>query len=208
MNRPVHVDLFVEDWAHEALLGPLVRRIAREEAVDVHIRFRSARGGHGRAIEEFRAYQQVVEVGAIGGPTPDLIVVAIDGNCASFTAKRTEIEGATRARFQNRLVAACPGPHVERWFLADPDSFHTVVGHRPTVGRAKCARDHYKQLLAKAIRDAGHPPTLGGMEFAAELVGAMDLYRAGRADRSLKAFVDDLRGRLRGLAREERGNVQ
>ncbi len=205
MSRPVLVDLFAEDRAHEALLGPLVRRIAREEGVAVDLRIRSARGGHARALQEFRDYQKLVEKGAIRGPGPDLLVVAIDGNCATFTKKRTEIEGATRTRFQNRLIAACPDPHVERWFVADPDSFHTVVGHRPTVGRQKCARDHYKQMLAKAVRDAGHPPTLGGVEFAVELVDAMDLYRAGKGDGSLRAFVDDLRGKLHGFARSGRG---
>ena len=49
----------------------------------------------------------------------------------------------------------------------------------------------------KAVREAGHPPTLGGLEFAQELVGAMDLYRASKNDHSLGAFVNDLRGKLR-----------
>ena len=34
---------------------------------------------------------------------------------------------------------------------------------------------------------------------AAELVEAMNLYRAGRSDSSLRAFVGDLRRRLRGI---------
>lgn len=37
----------------------------------------------------------------------------------------------------------------------------------------------------------------GGIEFAAELAEAMDLYRAGRADASLRAFLDDLRAALK-----------
>jgi hypothetical protein len=51
--------------------------------------------------------------------------------------------------------------------------------------------------LAEAVRDAGHPTTLGGIEFAAELINGMDLYRAGRNDHSLRAFLDDLRKGLR-----------
>jgi hypothetical protein len=35
---------------------------------------------------------------------------------------------------------------------------------------------------------------------AADLVRAMDLYRAGRACSSLKHFVDELRGRLKRLS--------
>lgn len=94
---------------------------------------------------------------------------------------------------------ACPDPHVERWYLADPESFKTVVGYRPTIAKKKCARDYYKEVLAKAVRKAGHPATLGGIEFAQELVDDMNLYRACKNERSLKAFVDDLRGGLRVL---------
>ena len=80
----------------------------------------------------------------------------------------------------------------------DPDSFHKVVGYRPVVGREKCEREHYKRLLSDAIRK-GINATLGGIEFAAELVEAMNLYRAGRSDSSLRAFVGDLRSRFREI---------
>ena len=83
--------------------------------------------------------------------------------------------------------------------MADPESFKGVVGHRPTIAKKKCARNYYKNALANAVRKAGHPATLGGIEFAPELVERMDLYRAGKNERSLKAFVDDLRGKLRTL---------
>ena len=43
------------------------------------------------------------------------------------------------------------------------------------------------------MRSGGHPPTLGGIEFAAELVGEMDLYRAGENEPSLQHFIDDFR---------------
>lgn len=193
-------DLFVEDRAHEALLKPLIVRIAREEGIEVAVHVRSARGGHGRAIAEFKAYQQVVEKGIFGDVLPDLLVVGIDGNCSTFTKKREEIEAATDAKFQDRLIAACPDPHIERWYLADPESFKTVVGVLPVVGGNKCARDYYKQLLSQAIRDAGYQPTLGGIEFAPNIAQCMDFYRAGKNDHSIKAFVDDLRGKLRSIS--------
>ena len=75
------------------------------------------------------------------------------------------------------------------------------MGYRPSVGRRKCERNHYKRLLADAVRRGDHPPTLGGIEFATELVDAMDLYRAGKDDSSLRTFVDAFRAKLRGLAR-------
>jgi hypothetical protein len=112
-------------------------------------------------------------------------------------AKRNEIQQTKAASLSAELVIACPAPHVERWYLADPGSFDIVVGYHPSVGKKKCRRDHYKGLLGDAVKSGGHPPTLGGVEFAAELVEAMDLYRAGRNDHSLRAFVSDLRVRLR-----------
>ena len=195
MISHVTVDLFVEDRAHEALVGALVQRIAREEMIEATVRIRSARGGHARALQGLRLYQTLVEQRQFDDP-PELIVAAIDGNCATFRKKRTEIENATRAAFKDRLVAACPDPHVERWYLADPDSFYEIVGYRPSVGRRKCERHHYKRLLANAIRRGDHPPTLGGIEFALELANGMDLYRAGKTDSSLRTFVDELRAKV------------
>jgi len=193
MSRPVLVDLFVEDRAHEEFIGPLVGRMAAEQGLEIRSRVRSARGGHGRAIDEFKLYQTLIEKGGAAGPMPDLVIVGIDGNCATFARKEDEIRRATSQRFANRLVVACPDPHVERWYLADPDSFQIAVGARPSLGRRKCARDHYKGVLREAVRQAGHPATLGGIEFAQEIVAGVNWYRAGRNDRSLKAFLDALR---------------
>jgi len=205
MSSPVLVDIFVEDRAHEAFLVPMLLRIAQEEALVVSARVRSARGGHGRAIAELKLYQQVVETGMPGFAPPDLLLAGIDGNCSTFAKAKKAIVAATHAPFSDRLVVACPDPHVERWYLADPESFKDVVGYRPTIAKKKCARDYYKDALAKLVRRAGHPATLGGIEFAQELVERMNLYRAGKNERSLKAFVDDLRGRLRTLRQGEGG---
>lgn len=205
MSSSVLVDIFVEDRAHEAFLVPMLRRIADEEQVVATPRVRSGRGGHGRALAELELYQDLVQKGAAGTTNPDLLIAGIDGNCLTFARAKKAIVAATHAPFSNRLVVACPNPHIERWYLADPESFKDVVGHRPTIGKKKCVRDYYKDALAKVVRKAGHPATLGGVEFARELVERMDLYRAGRNERSLKAFVDDLRGRLRTLRQGQGG---
>ena len=199
MSSPVLVDIFVEDRAHEAFLVPMLRRIAQEEKVVVTPRVRSGRGGHGRAVTELKLYQDLVQKGVAGTTSPDLLIAGIDANCSTFAKAKKAIVGATHVPFSDRLVVACPDPHVERWYLADPESFKAVVGYRPTIARKKCARDYYKDALAKVVRKAGHPATLGGIEFAQELVERMDLYRAGKNDRSLKVFVDDLRARLRAV---------
>ncbi len=199
MSNRVFVDLFAEDRAHEELLKSLVVRIAEEEQLHVRIRVRSARGGHGRAISEFQRYQCLAVSDNPNSEMADMIVVAIDGNCSTFAKARENIQRATVESLVERLVIACPDPHIERWYLADPPSFERVVGHRPMVGPKKCARHHYKRILADSIHHGGNPATLGGPEFAPELVEVMDLYRAGRGNKSLKAFLDDFRTKLRSL---------
>jgi hypothetical protein len=64
----------------------------------------------------------------------------------------------------------------------------------------KCERGRYKRLLSSAVQAAGHIPTLGGIEFAQELAAAMDLYRAGKNDPALGAFIDDLQKMLQRLS--------
>ena len=199
MSDGARIELFVEDKAHEEFLVPLLKRIATAEEVDVRCRVRTAIGGHARAIREFESYQRLWERGAFTG-IPEVLVVAIDSNCSTFADTRAEIEDATREQLRSLLVAACPDPHIERWFMADLKSFHRVVGYRPSLGKTKCEREYYKRQLKDAVRRGGHPQTLGGIEFASALAEHMDLYRAGRADRSLKAFVDDLRARFRNLS--------
>lgn len=201
MNNPLRVELFAEDLAHEKFLLPLIRRLAMDEQIELVCQIRSARGGHSRAVREYQLYQKLLLDGVIRTPTPDLLVVAIDTNCSTFSQVRNEIRDVTSVDFQHLLVTACPDPHIERWYLADPDSFSRVVGYRPVLGQGKCQRDHYKRVLRQSISEGGHPSTLGGIEFAAELVEVMDLYHAGKTDRSLKAFVDSFRETLRTSVR-------
>lgn len=199
MSDQAVVDLFVEDRAQEEFLKPLLIRVAEDEGFNISLQFRNARGGVKRAIEEFKTYQIFLDSGLPSGRSPDLLVVAMDGNCSTFAVRKTQIEGSTRENFRHMIIPACPNPHIERWFLADPDSFHRVIGYRPNVGPEKCERGHYKRLLRTAVKEGGHIPTLGGVEFASELVAEMDFYRAGKNDASFKAFLDDLLSRLRFL---------
>lgn len=197
MSNDIVADLFAEDRAHEEFIKSLIFRVAIELPVQITLRVRSARGGHGRAISEFQLYQRLVNIGDPSLELADMVVVAIDGNCSPFAKARDTIRQATTPSFIDRVVIACPDPHVERWYLGDPRTFETLIGYRPTIGRKKCARHHYKRILSDSIVRGGNPATLGGPEFAAELVASMDLYRAGRRSKSLKVFLDDLRAMLR-----------
>jgi hypothetical protein len=197
MPSAVVIDLFVEDRAHEEFVCAMVRRVAAECAAVPHVRVRSARGGHGRVLTELRAYQKALLGGWLDDPSPDVVVIAVDANCHRFTRALREIRDSLKDQLRGRSVIACPDPHVERWYLADPDSFVVVVGARPRTRKRKCQRDLYKRELAGAVARGGHPQTLGGLEFAVDLVRAMDLYRAGRNEPSLARFIEGLRSQLR-----------
>lgn len=203
MGNILLVDLFVEDSAQEAFLRAVVDRLAREEGREIDITPRSARGGHPRALKELQIYQALVESGAAALTRPDLLIVARDANCERYAQVRDAIEHNLRESFKHLTVIACPDPHIERWYLADPASFHTVVGTTPNIGRKKCVRDYYKGVLAKAIHAAGHPATLGGIEFAREIVDAMDLYQASKADKALKDFLQAARSAIQQAGLEE-----
>jgi hypothetical protein len=200
MSKPLATDLFVEDSAHEVFVRALVERLAGEAGRSLTVHIRCARGGHGRVLAEYRLYQETVLKRVGGLSVPDVLVIAVDCNCRGFNAAREEVLLCVDARLAAKVAVACPDPHIERWYLADPDSFHEVVGVRPVPGKKKCERDRYKALLSKAVREAGHPSTLGGIEFGPELVAKMDLYRAGKTEKSLKHFLDDAARCLNALA--------
>jgi hypothetical protein len=197
MNNARTVDLFVEDRAHEEFLKAMITRLSRIEDKETRLRIRSARGGHGRAMESFLAYQKAILKGI--SDIPDLLFVCIDANCSSFNEVKREIEVMIGHTFKERTVIACPDPHIERWFMADLESFQQVIGVAVQPVRKKCERAFYKAILSKAIVSAGHPATLGGVEFAKEIVDAMDLYRAGKAERSLGLFLNDAAPMIRSL---------
>ena len=196
MTDPLSVDVFVEDSAHERLLLAFLRRLAAERNCALRTQVLCARGGHSKAVHAMADTQRMLLGGGLQRPIADLFLVGIDGNCTTAAEKRRQIREACRPEFHDRLVIACPDPHVERWFMADPESFERVVDRRPKLGREKCERDHYKRLLGSTIAEAGHPAPLGGLEFADELVAAMDLYRACKNDAALSMFLDDLRAAL------------
>jgi F420-dependent methylenetetrahydromethanopterin dehydrogenase len=199
MDRIIKVDIFVEDRAHEDFIVAMTHRLAREAGKSVDIRVRSARGGHGRVLSEFDLYQKSVNKGIGSLTRPDFLIVAIDANCQRFQAAQKAIQDTLTHDFRDISVIACPDPHIERWYLADKSSFAKVIGASPKMGKRKCERDYYKVVLSQTVINAGHVPTLGGIEFAREIIDAMDVYRAGKAEKSLKASTDSLTSYLRRL---------
>ena len=187
------VALFVEDHVHQATIGALVQRLADEYGIPVRLDWRSAVRGHGRVVEEFKTYLRDLSK---QGDRPDVIVVATDANCHGLNRRVKEIKSAA-PQTPAPLVLAIPNPHVERWLLLDGAAFKTVFGRGCAAPDRKCSRDLYKQRLSEAISAAESTPIFGGIESAEDLVHHMDIERAGRADRSLQRFVDDMRNVFR-----------
>jgi len=194
MNSSLALEVFAEDAAHEAFLLPFLKRLAAEQGASVEVRVRSAVGGHGRALSEFDLFQKTLS--RPPSARPDLVVVCIDANCNRYNQAHRDIVDRVTPALRECTVIACPDPHIERWYMADSEGFALAIGATPPTRKRKCGRDSYKTLLRNTIRQAGLLVPLGGIEFASELVQQMDLFRAGKSDRSLKAFIDELKSAL------------
>jgi Domain of unknown function (DUF4276) len=182
------IALFVEDYAHQEVIGALVTRLASERDLDVRLDWRSARRGHGRVAQELKEYLR--DLTRQGGQRPDLIIVATDANCKGLNERIKELQ--TPDDPPAPMILAVPDPHIERWLLLDGAAFKAVFDKGCDAPDQKCDRDRYKRRLVEAIRDTGVTPNLGGMEFAEDIVKHMDIDRAAAADRSFRRFIEHL----------------
>jgi hypothetical protein len=132
--------------------------------------------------------------------TPDIIVVAVDANCKGLNERREQVERFAGNALQERLVMAVADPHVERWLLLDGAAFRTVLGRGCQAPDQKCEKDRYKDLLIRAVQEAGVQPLLGGIEYAEDIAKEMDLARAGSADPAFARFINSLRSKLEVIA--------
>lgn len=184
------IALFVEDFAHEEFLAALLQRLAAEYGVTVHLDWRNARRGHGAVVTELKQFLRDLQRGR--DALPDLVVVATDANCKGLVERMRQITEVT-GKVDVPAVCAVPDPHIERWLLVDSAAFKTVFGRGCNAPDQKCERMRYKKMLIDAIRASGVTPSLGGIEFADDIVAAMDLTRAAAADASLSRLIEDLR---------------
>ena len=187
------IALFVEDYAHEQVIGTLVRRTAAAYKVHVRLDWRNAVGGHGKVIAEFDDYLR--DLKQQGSPWPDLLIVATDANCKGLNERAREIGGREGPV---PIILAIPDPHVERWLLLDGAAFKDVFGKGCDAPDLKCDRNHYKQRLIEAIYATGIMPRLGGIEYAEDIMLRININRAARMDRSFGRFVAELRDAFQG----------
>ena len=147
----MRIDIIVEDSGHELFIRPLIYRLAAERNIDVELRVLNAVGGRPKVLEESRRFVSLNE--GLGQGLPDTLVVATDGNCVGFVQRRNEINSAVPRQVKELSVVAIPDPHIERWFLADPQAFQEVVGVAVTAPARKCDRTFYKCPFQKEVSD-------------------------------------------------------
>ena len=194
---------FLEDLMQERLIQAVIRRVAQDSGRhprSLNIYSRNAAGGVAAAMGALKRY--VIEVGRGTEVRPDLLVIAIDGDCDGPEARRQQILDLIADLGAPPCVAiATPDPYVERWYLLDPGAIRRSIGHGPAARRVppRCSHEVYKLLLEDTIVEAGAAPVLGGYEYADDIVSEMDLYRAGMVDPAFNRFIHDLRACIAAL---------
>ncbi len=188
------IALFVEDHAHQLFLEALITKLAREYGFQYQADWRNVRRGYGAVVNEFKQYLHDLQRDR--AELPDLVVVATDANCKGINVRLKELRGVTE-KFPIQIVYAVPDPHVERWLLLDSSAFKAVFGRGCNAPDQKCERARYKKLLIETILKTGITPSLGGIEFAADIVHEMDINRAEQNDHSFGLLLKELRAVFR-----------
>jgi hypothetical protein len=203
-DRIVSIGYFLEDVAQDEFIRGLVSRIALEEGIHLHLNHivRNATGGSGTTLAQLDRFLRDARVG--DQPRFDILVIAIDGNCHGYHERRREVEDhLERQQYEGSAVIAIPDPHVERWYMLDPQALGqaTETGVTIQAPRYKCERGYYKNALRATLREANLAAPLGGYEYGQDVASLMDLYSAGRSDSAFHHFIQSLRVRLRELKR-------
>ena len=198
----IRVVYFLEDRAQEGFLRALVERVAREEGISLDSLIhdvRSARHGS-KVIGEFRRF--LADLRRAEAFVPDLLVVAVDGNCKGYSERLTQLRKMLKPTdpFRDQIVFAIPDPHIERWYLMDQRALKEATGleRAPEMPPYKCKKSSYKQVLRDALSRPPVRSLLGGVEFAERIVEHMrDLRSLGAANAGFERLIADLRAAFR-----------
>jgi len=187
------IALFCEDSFHEKFIGALLKRFEEQYGIGADSRFLSSQGGLPRMAGEFKEFLR--DLARDQQQLPDSVIVVVDANCEGHNGRKAVMDRAliNYPQFQQIVSYAIPDPHIERWMLADPRAFQTVFGRGCTLPAVKCAKDEYKRLLRREIRESGIEAPLGGEEYAEEVVMAMDLGHVETREPSLGLFLKSLK---------------
>ena len=86
----LEIALFVEDVAHQAIIGALVQRLAQDARIAVQLDWRNARHGHGKVVQEFA--DDLRDLRGQSDYSPDLLIVATDANCKGLNERANEFK--------------------------------------------------------------------------------------------------------------------
>ena len=192
MSRVCTVVCFFEDIAHEAFITRLIQRASQEQSRDVTIDTRNATGG-AKLWSELKAFLRDLKQET---SLPDILVVVIDGDCDP-QQRYDQAERLIRGQVPYYVIGV-PDPHIERWYLGDPNALPKVLqGARPNPPRPKCQKNWYKNALREAIRAAGVEPLLGGAEYGDSIASVLDPHIVSRKDSSFDEFWKGLNHALK-----------
>ncbi len=165
-------------------------RLAKEQHIEITYQPFSVRGGHGKVVTELKQYLRDIERGQIH--PQDLLIVATDANCKGYQERKREFSNTTK-NATIPIIYAIPDPHIERWLLLDSAAFKQALGKGCNAPDKKCEKDRYKRLLIQAVRDADVIPLIGGLEYAQDIVNAMNLQNIALKDAACGHFLQELR---------------
>ena len=130
-----------------------------------------------------------------GIATFDVLVIVEDTDCRGESLVRRELdEVVERTGYIGKTIIASPAPHIECWYLADPVALQRITQspQLSSIPTGDCEKDLYKHQLAEQFSGS----LMDGIEYAEDIVSAMDMFQAGRNVRSLGSFLQELRSAL------------
>ncbi len=187
----MQVRYVLEDRAHELFVPALFQRVAREAGIEIAEESTGHLRGASTTISALR--QLLADINKNIVAQPDLIIVGIDTDCGRQGDREQQVERACRLeQYDGPVLIAEPEPHIEIWYLADPEFIQRFLNtpDRPIEPKVRCKRSEYKDLLRSIVQSSGVRSPLGGIEYGSEIANGMDLYHAGRNVPSLKRFID------------------
>ena len=187
------IGLFLEDIGHQAFITGLIQKAAGQVKPGAVIEFdvRNAAGGKPRMEASFREY--VGDYLKSGYAGYDLVIAAQDTDCRGVPATRNALLHYAQG-YGSPMVIAAPDPCIEAWYLADQHAIREVAqaaSTPPIPSGCDCAA--LKTQIRRLFREGGVDSLLGGAEYAADIIAAMNLTRARRNVASLHIFLNDLR---------------
>ena len=184
---------FVEDAAHETFMRALVTRAAAHFGCDSGAWHHDVRISHGkgRTLRDMRLFLRDIVSGEL--VSPDLLILTVDGDCEANATRQRVDELVEQTGYIGPLLLAVPDPHIERWYMSDPEALRVVSGSTilPPLPAIRCRKDLFKNSLRQVFVNAGINPPLGGTEYGDEIVARMDVFRARQNDSSLDRFFND-----------------